>query len=394
MKETIKIIRLILRDEFKENKYQSLNDTQWQQIVDGFLSYGSNPQNTLDFFKNNFQELQFTNEAVHAFYLKFINEMAENYTLNPALFRLEKELLFENTDLKEKINYYKALKLAVRNTERKRIKETFGSMSEKMDFKIEDHQLEKFIQIHARKELKKKFQQWDDEVENEKVIPLQPTSAKKSNLKSFSWMKISIAACVILFTGFVAYQWMRNNPMQQEPQIIIGDKSNAPLNKDLDTFQIHPEIEDPISKPEIHLAKIETKTLKTEILEPYGLGYAGNEKDEINVNLISLKNRIESLDKAFQQTKNAAYQIEAEELKNKLEKYFFDKKTLTIYTEKWKAEHFKILQFEGEFILHLKSEDSFYELKVESEPSKVNAFEKINDQNKIELLNKILFDNE
>lgn len=392
MKETIKIIRLILRDEFKENKYQSLNDTQWQQIVDGFLSYGSNPQNTLDFFKNNFQELQFTNEAVHAFYLKFINEMAENYTLNPALFRLEKELLFENTDLKEKINYYKTLNLAVRNVERNRIKNELDLMYERLDFEIEDEKIEKSIQIHSRKELKKKFRQWDKETDDKKVIPLNPEIAaskenpEKYKSKSFSWLKLAVAASVVLFAGLVVFQLIDNKPSPQNPQFVIDKKDTV------HHYKKEKEIDEPILKTEIKLAQIQTQSKEIEILEPSSLGYTGNINLQISVNLVSHSERIESLHKAFQETQNPKYQSEIKDLKDKQGKYIFDTETIEIFDSNLKQNDLKVLKSENEFYLYVESEKSFYKLEI-VKSKKPQALFKVTDENLIETLDKILFEN-
>lgn len=393
MKETAKILKLIFSDKFSETEMLRLEDQFWNDTVTQFLKYPSQSDYISDFLKDKFEEIRFTKEAIHLFYLKFIDELAENYVLNEDLFENELEELIKQKDFLEKVDYYKAMKLAIQDSERKRIKNEFDIMLERLDFEIEDEKIEKSIQIHSRKELKKKFRQWDKETDDKKVIPLNPEIAaskenpEKYKSKSFSWLKLAVAASVVLFAGFVVFQLIDNKPSPQNPQFVIDKKDTV------HHYKKEKEIDEPILKTEIKLAQIQTQSKEIEILEPSSLGYTGNINLQISVNLVSHSERIESLDKAFQETQNPEYQTEIKYLKDKQGKYIFDTETLEIFDSKWKQDDLKVLKSENEFYLYVESEKSFYKLEI-VKSKKPQALFKVTDENLIETLDKILFENE
>lgn len=420
MKEVAKILQLVLSEKLGQTQSQNLNDEFWNQATNLFLSYDSHPQRTIDFIKNNFTENKFTKEAVHSFYERFIDELSENFVQNPDLFEDDKTELVGNDQFCKKVNYFKTLELAIRDSERNRIKNEFDLMYERLDFEVEDREFEKSIQIHSRKELKKKFQDWDDELSKESKLG-DIAAAPKAKSK-FLWKGLAVAASLFLIAGLlIIYNNQKPKNLFSDQPIVKTNKTDKEKNRTetgngVETQNGNENIStnDLQDLNDIKLAKIDVRSEKGELLYPNSLGFSGKEEKEIDIIFISSSDRKKDLEKYIDDfweenngrplslgPKYQEIEVELEQWKNKKGKYIFNGENLILYDSDFSLNNLLFLSSDDKFYVYNKENKTFYHLikteaKIEfnNPGQKVNSFEKVSDQEIIEKLEKILFEND
>lgn len=394
MKESV----LILKSFLTESKNISSDFFQDKSRVDSILAlllvFPQEKQELLYFFNKNFKDLRFTENTINSLATGFLDELAEKFSLNPSLQLVEPEWL-NNKYFAEKLEYYQTLQLVIRDKERQNLKAGFDKMYERLVFEIPDETLEESIKLHSRKELKKKFQLWDEDENEEQNRPLRPAAnfrkGNEQHAKEYriSWWKISVAASVLLVGGFIVFQLNKSPDLNNTPTIA---KENKETKDSIVKDPLEIPIEEIEQKPEILLAEIEINKSKMEVWESLQLGYAGSSsKLNIDIQQTYLQKRIESLEKAYLETNEQKYLSESEILKNKSGKYFFNGKSLNLYDAKWNSDELKILKSDEKYYLFVETEESFYELKISD---KEQAFLKENKPDTLEILEKIIFENE
>src|SRR5690554_1452264 len=175
MKESV----LILKSFLTESKNISSDFFQDKSRVDSILAlllvFPQEKQALIDFFNKNFKDLRFTENTINSLARGFLDELAEKFSLNPSLQLVEPEWL-NNKYFAEKLEYYQTLQLVIRDKERQNLKAGFDKMYERLVFEIPDETLEESIKLHSRKELKKKFRQWDEDENEEQTTPINPAA--------------------------------------------------------------------------------------------------------------------------------------------------------------------------------------------------------------------------
>ena len=170
--------------------------TEWDSIIDGFLLYQTKPQVLIGIIKKlNLKNSEKIISKLPDLHDDFFEELSESYALGEST-EVGNKLIEENNNLfVEKVNYYETLRSVITKMERKRIIDEF-----KAEDAISDESIEIAFKRKGREEMKAKFNQWDDELEEEKKIK------PKGKLISLFTTRVAIAASVSLLIGFSLFK--------------------------------------------------------------------------------------------------------------------------------------------------------------------------------------------
>jgi len=286
MKESV----LILKSFLTESKNISSGFFQDKSRVDSILAlllvFPQEKQELLYFFNKNFKDLRFTENTINSLATGFLDELAEKFSLNPSLQLAEPEWL-NNKYFAEKLEYYQTLQLVIRDKERQNLKAGFDKMYERLVFEIPDETLEESIKLHSRKELKKKFRQWDEDENEEQTTPINPAAdfrignEERTKESKISWWRISVAANVLLVGGFIVFQFNRSPDLNNTPTIA---KENKETKDSIVNDGMEIPIEEIEQKSEIVLAEIEINKSKMEVWASLQLGYAAS-STKLNIDI-------------------------------------------------------------------------------------------------------------
>jgi len=332
-------------------------------------------------------------------YSSFIDELAENHVLGNTT-ELSSLLINSNNKLfSDRLNYFKNLEKAIKKLERKRIKDTLSTSFESLNFEIPNNELELAIKKKAREDLRMKIKKWDSELieENEITIFNSYNSTEKTNIFSFSWVKYSVAACLILGLGL--WGIIHNIELNSEPPY-------AELSK-LESNEIIQQIES------IRIAELRTIRKKVNLNESVTLGFI-NKTKKIKIVINDPLARILTLNEAsivyqkllekevdaksgisrYRKNKvNAVLKekiefskVELEKLNSLINQYTFDGTTLTLYT----SSQIKTYPLYLKDHYYLKFKGIIYKLNITNNPQRL---QKITDPSTIDSLNKILYEN-
>ena len=215
MKKSEQIIRsLVLPVLEKDSNFQqvTLNNNFWNVFTSDVLDY---ERDAKPIFKVVY-ELQLKDPekviknltSIHA---NFIKELAELHVLEGSDEAID-ILLANNSKLFiEQVNYFKTVKGVITKLERERIREELPKAYEKVTFEIPENDLEATIKKTERENLKKKFKQWDEELETENPVHTSAYSIEKNfkqkNTKVIylSWIKYAGVAAIFLI-AFIIWQ--------------------------------------------------------------------------------------------------------------------------------------------------------------------------------------------
>jgi hypothetical protein len=329
----------------------------------------------------------------------FIDELAENYALGNTseictLLMKTKNELFSN-----KVIYFKNLEKAIKKAERKRIKDTLPTSFELLTFEIPNNELELAIKKKAREDLRMKIKKWDSELidENEVTIFNSYNSTEKTNIFTFSWVKYSIAACMVLGLGFLGIYNFK-----------INSENSAELSK-VESNEI--KSKDKIQQIEsIRIAEVRTIRKTVNLNESVALGF-GTKTKKIKVVINDPIARISTLNEAIVvyrsllekevgigpiskksevvgllNEKIEFSKMELKKLNTLINQYTFDGITLSLYTSSQSKPY--PLYFNDHY--YLKFEGIIYNLNITNKPQ---SLVKITDPTTLNSLNKIIFDN-
>lgn len=215
MKKSEQIIKsLVLPVLEKDNNFNqsNLNDDFWKAFTSAILLYENDAK---PIFKIVY-ELQLNDPervikkltSVHA---SLIKELAELHVLEGSDEAID-ILLANNSKLFiEQVNNFKTVKGVITKLERERIREELPKAYEKVTFEIPENYLEAAIKKTERENLKKKFKQWDEELETENSVHTSAYS-KEKNFKQkntkviyLSWIKYAGVAAIFLI-AFMIWQ--------------------------------------------------------------------------------------------------------------------------------------------------------------------------------------------
>jgi predicted ribosome-associated RNA-binding protein Tma20 len=215
MKKSEQIIKsLVLPVLEKDNNFNqlNLNDDFWNTFTSGLLIFEIDAKNI---FKTIY-ELQLNDpekviEKITSIHTKLIKELAEFHVLDVNDEAID-ILLANNSKLFfEQVNYYKTVKSVITKLERKRIKDELPDAYKKVTFEIPENDLELVIKKTERENVKKKFKQWDEELETENSVHASTYSTentlKQKNTKVIylSWFKYAGVAAIFLI-AFIIWQ--------------------------------------------------------------------------------------------------------------------------------------------------------------------------------------------
>lgn len=379
----------------KDNNFNqlNLNDDFWKAFTSSILLYENDAK---PIFKVVY-ELQLKDPekviknltSIHA---NFIKELAELHVLEGSDEAID-ILLANNSKLFiEQVNYFKTVKGVITKLERERIREELPKAYEKVTFEIPENDLEAAIKKTERENLKKKFKQWDEELETENSSTVMYSLGNdekqhKSKVVDLSWIKYAIAACVVLAIGFWMYDYNSNDVIPSDTNVVDTQIDTTSDSKT-----------DIIEKP-IEAIVYDTKEIKSLVQYPTELGYTNTSKS--NAIIISIKDgskHIKELEMLLNTeisnskasgSRVKAIQDQLKLLKMQLGKYEFDGKIVTIYSTDLKAKYAILSENSKEF--YIKKNENYFYLYFSKLPL---DFVRVNDSELIEKLEKINFENE
>lgn len=325
----------------------------------------------------------------------FIKELAEYFVLEGKDETIDVLLANKNMQFEEQVKYFKTVKNVVTKLERERIKKELSN-NEELSFEIPEKQFEVAAKKLERENLKKKFKQWDEELE-EKNQPIifysiekQPNEKKiKPKVITLTWLKYAAAACLVLVGGILIYQNNATDIIQNDNNVVTGKPTDT-----TDTNQKTQIIQEPIKA-----LVYSSNEIETEIYYPTELGYTNTNKEKkITIVFKDASQSVKELENLLLEInkKNIGTSSQTEIIKEQLEtakkqlgKYEFNGKELIIYS-KPTQDNIKILS-EDDKTFYFAKNKSFYKLYFTKLPQ---AFAEVNDPNIIENLEKISFENE
>ena len=303
-------------------------------------------------------------------YSQFINELAENYVLGNATESADYLITNKNATFSKNVTFFKTLQQAIKNIERKRIKEGFTKSFNRLSFELSEEDIANAAKKKAREDLKAKMKEWDkieninDEKESETFLPKAASIPalvlfnKKivlSKLLLIQWIKYSILTATVGVTGAILYktkfekQDLKINPIEVAVPIKVEKNTDTLSVKKNDSI-IEEEADPKIVIDSSQTEKREEKKVKTvkhsgmNIKKDYKVLY-NNIQPKINGLFNYLSNSQE------ENNKNKKYKVEYDRLLNQLNKYTLIGKSLTIYKEKQSnigyilTDHFDNLYF-------------------------------------------------
>ena len=320
-------------------------------------------------------------------YQLFIKEIAENYVLGSTSETIEILLISKNVAFEKEVHFLQHLEIAIKKSERKRIKQELSASFDKLTFELSDAEIDNAIKKKSREDLKKKMVTWDSELKEEIVpVVVLKNDIKKTKVVSLSWTKYAVAACVVVAGGIFIFKNTNQAIAPAENTVIIVDTKK-------DSLQPKRNISE---KESIVLAAIETKSENVIVQQSETMGFSRTTKPKITIIYIDASQRISSIQKYISEvssTKNSEtlvkYKNELADLEKLVGNYIFDGKKLTLYCE-FKPKQNAILVTDDDNYF-LKKGEIYYILKITKVPL---SLVKITNAATLELVEKITFDNE
>jgi hypothetical protein len=352
MKKEIEIVKNIFLPFFKEESYIISEKVNWKDICSTFIAY----ENDSKLILNQINKLELSNpdkviSKLPTLYKSFINEIAEDYILGEKynlinILISQKSILFS-----ERVAFLKTLNNVIIKQERIRIKKELNENKAKFDFFLSDTDVNSVMKKKARLDLKNKFNNWDNELVEEKVTSIKKTgnSTEKSKVFSIHLVKYAVAACLIISAGLFYF--------------------NSDNKMDV-------------------LANVVTTKHTISIVEDNGLGYIAKEQSKkIEVIFKDYQMRIASINKVKKNT--SAYKAELDSLKSLKNTYIFNGEKVII-NSKDDNEKLNLIRLYGE-VFYIQKNNLFYKIIESNSPIKMIDE---NDKRIIEELEKIIFQNE
>lgn len=391
MKTAITIIEdIILPKLEKDSKFSEvkLDTAFWKKLSNAILHFEADAKPLyVSFYSLELDNPEKIIAQLPNIYNQFVKELAENYVLGHTSEATDYLTKSHNDIFTQEIAFLKSMQRAITNVERKHIKAELPTSFERLTFELSETNLSNVTKKIGREDLKEKMKKWDGELEEENTADLALLTNDKKGTKviSLTWVKYAAAACVIISIGLFYFKNSDTDVIHPNNTVVVKEKIEDKAQPQIKSSDGVAIVIDPID--------ITTKT--TTVLQSESLGYTTDKKLKIKILFNDANQRIAALEKFIEinQKNNSQvaskYKIELSTLKTQQGKYLFDGQILTFFSKKSKAAY-EVLQTEDEEFF-LKNGDTFYRLKIISNPSDI---EKVTNTAIIETLEKIHFENQ
>lgn len=144
-------------------------------------------------------------------YAQFLKELAESYVLGHTSEATDNLLKTNNTIFLKEVQFLQTMQQAIKSVERKRIKADLSKSYERLTFELSEIEIANATKKKGREDLKEKFKNWDEELEQEDVPVISMVNREEETIRaaaskiSFSWMKYASIAAIFI-VGFMIWQ--------------------------------------------------------------------------------------------------------------------------------------------------------------------------------------------
>ena len=312
----------------------------------------------------------------------------------------------------EHLSFLENLNLAVKISERERIKNKLKNLDDIEAFEISDQEITRAVSIIERAHLKSKFKEIDSEQEKEeelepdyvgKVIGIsEPIHLEKKNKKSdyfvknttISFYKYAAIILMVLLASSITYIYIKNLAKRSERDMAMNHVHEKSPSSPYSANKIQPSVKlkknNLIEKP--ILPKAQILQSKTNVISTPNMGFSAVKTRQLTTTIINIGPQLSSI---YHQIKaatseNSAYLKQCRKLQDSLIRlqgtYLLDlsQNQLTLYSSPKKIEFTpkKVKIFLYRELYYLKYGDIFYLL----DPNK-NQLNTINDDDLIDELN-------
>jgi hypothetical protein len=365
-----------------------LNETFWQEFSTHFSSFEIVKKSTYNLiYTLQLAEPERVLGKLPQIFQKYLKEMAELYVIGK-LENIDNNIL-ENKNFQEKVSFLKTMKNVIVKIERERFKKEISKTNNKINFEVNENEIKNAVKKVSRDQLKKKFTNWDFEielVEYKKTDHTEDVLEKQTKLISLSWIKYAFAACVIFGVGIVIWQNNINKTPNDDNPIVNIEKDTV---KTIDPISVDEKLED--------IAYNET-IVQTEVQMPSVIGFAPSKKNNsITIIFKDGTDNIKKLERLIIDNDSnvagdgpilKAIKNQLNQLKSNVGKYEFNGKEIVIYTDK--NASISVLSLDGKSYF-IKRDSKYFYLYFSKIPLE---FKEVKSVEMIEQLEKITFDNE
>ncbi|PDS22363.1 hypothetical protein [Flavobacterium branchiophilum] len=380
MQAIIRTIQNAFLNELQADKYfteKGISDSFWEDLTNDLIGFQEDAKPIYTkIYSLNLENSEAIISKVPDFYALLIDEVAEKYVLDStfqgAMYFIEtKKPLF----LKQ-VAYFKTLQHVITKVERNNLKLDLENGAEHLNFSVSEEEVEQVIKAQERQALKKKFAQWDKELE-----PTTPEIEPKKQTKviSLSWLKYAVAACLVLGLGFWLFETNTPVPETDNNTIVTTKPKDTTSKSPLENTNIPEEV-----------IVYETKSIHSKLQHPSELGYTAT--DEVATIKIIYKDASKQINKLTQQLKikqDKSIENQLNILKQQQGKYEFNGKIVMVYTNDFKMK-IAVLTLDGKEF-YVKKNENYFRIYFTKLPT---DFAPVNDENSLDQLEKISFENE
>lgn len=405
MNKEIEIIKGIILPKIEVDlnfKEENIASNYWTEFIENLLHFEKDAKPLyVNIYQLNLENPEKIISDLDKVYGDFLKEMAELHTLGYTSEIIDKLISSRNHVFAEHVAFFKNLKQAITNIERKRLKESLPTLEDKLNFTILDNEISKAIQNRERKLLKQKMSKWDRELDpvESPSYSINPAEENQKKVISISWFRYAVAACVLFLVGFWIFNTLQKDVHPNSTmELSSAEKQQKEILSEIKQIESRGLVE--ISKDQKNVNVLENKSLgygkktqklKIVINDPQPRIASIIQAIEQYQKLLETKfapNSFSGQNKVFKMLENKidSLKFALSSLKNMQNTYVFDGKIVTLHTAS--SSKIQILFNEDEY--YLKKDENLYQLVQTTQPKKL---EKLKDSEKQEALSKILFDN-
>lgn len=356
---------------------KGISDSFWEDFTNDLIGFQEDAKPIYTkIYSLNLENPEAIISKVPDFYALLIDELAEKYVFDSTFQGATYFIETKNQLFMKQVAYLKTLQHVITKVERKNLKLDLENGAEYLNFSVSDEEVEQVIKAQERQALKKKFAQWDKELE-----PTTPELEPKKQTKviSLSWVKYAVAACLVLGLGFWLFETNKPVPETDTNTIVTTKPKDTTSKSPIDNTFI----------PEDVLV-YETKSIQSKLQHASELGFTASE--EVATIQIIFKDASKQINKLTQQLKikkDKSIVNQLNILKQQQGKYEFNGKILIVYTNDFKMK-ITVLTLDGN-AFYVKKNNNYFHIYFTKLPT---DFAPVNDENSLDQLEKISFENE
>lgn len=384
-----KLMTPVLIEDKSFNQFKTKEET-WDELTQGIIKYSTDSKTIYkSIYGLNLENPEAIINHIPDLYKSFIEEIAEQYIKEINTDASEYFLKNKVEEFSNELNYFHELQNAIISVERKNLKNEIPLNAKMYDFDVSDNEFEQLVKKNARKDLKNKMNQWDEEIEIQKPAfskediqddeKLKNTvehnkdlkaKDKKKHIKTYSWFMYSIAACLVIVFGLYFFNNLLINKITTNNNI-VNDQVEIITKDSIDAL----------------ISSINKKSEVIQITSPSGFSYIDNNNiKSVKVEIYDFSKQKATLEETFKKATKLKtyYQNKLDSLTRIEGKYTFYENTITIYSGI--AAPRKLINYNS--LLYLSTDNNFFKIIKTETP--INLEEE-NEEQKIEQLEKILF---